>query len=132
MVQPFDEARVLAPDQLEVAQQLRAARREPGRATALAAGLSFEQRLAGLVAHVVDRVPGALVAEARRLRGLRDRADAREFGQQRDAPRAREVAAVEAEPELGADGHRAWVGRHVRPPGCASTCGARAPPQALR
>ena len=47
---------------------------QPGAAAAAPAGGALDERLARQRVHRVDRVPGALVAHAERLRGLRDRA----------------------------------------------------------
>ncbi len=59
--------------------------RQPGTATAPATGVALDQRLRGQVVELVDGVPGALVADARRLGGRGDRALFGDVLQQADA-----------------------------------------------
>ena len=101
LVQARKETPVLFLDEAEVREQLRAAFGELREAAALAAGDALHQRLAREVVHVLDGIPGALVAEACRLGRMGDRAEPLDLGQQRDAAVTGEPFAFGADPQVG-------------------------------
>src|SRR5574340_427314 len=99
MADLVDETAVLLLDQAEIFHELPAARREVGRAPALAARRPLHQRLARKVVHLVDGVPRRLVAHLHRLCRLGDRPMFGYLGQQFNAPRAAETLVPDGHPQ---------------------------------